>query len=547
MKRRVPLFPLLLTFTLFACKGPDRPDPLGPRATGSIAGIVTIDGEPAPGIVVTLELGQKTVTGADGSYSFTNLPVGEYYSVMVTGYPDDVEFRFPIQIALLNKKDEVVWVDFSGTRVALGTIEGTVTIDGAPAPGFTVIASGPIADGPRLLSAVTDVAGKYSIAEVPPATYSVYVLEPPPGVEFLEPLKIVDVARGEVKFVPFIGRRLRGVITGRVGVRSASGGEEPLADVSVQITHVTETDMLYATTDAAGLYAFDGIREGKWTIQIGGWDEETIGFDETTAEVEITEENPSVSHEFWGFYRPGTVRGTVTLDGAPAAGAAVRILAADLIEYPTATDGSGAYVFESVPAGAATVSVALDGDPECEAHPRLVIVPPAGEVVADFTCTTPPPPEPVSFSMSDVDRAPGPVGMLTAVFTFARLPDNTVVGPVEVQTGSGGNYFLEPDKLFADYPGFLVVRPIGFDWNVYSRAAVRLSNLSGVGPQCQILLALIDEFFLPFAPVTSHSFGESLEIELTANARGLRIGFFPVTPGACQGAYFALRGGTFQP
>lgn len=107
------------------------------EAASVLRGVVTIEGEPAPGLALGVEgpWSAEILSGADGTWEIPNLPAGDY-TVTLSGYdPSEVQFPTAVQEGVLEGGGSAQ-VDFHGTRVQPNTAP-VVTIL-SPASGSTV-------------------------------------------------------------------------------------------------------------------------------------------------------------------------------------------------------------------------------------------------------------------------------------------------------------------------------------------------------------------------------------------------------------------------
>jgi hypothetical protein len=137
-----------------------------PPISGVLSGVVTnlLTGAPIPGATVRLD-GFAATTDAAGAYSISGVPPGSY----------QVEASAPGFIA---QTQPVVIQATVGSQLsfALRPLPGALTgvvrslVTGAPLPGATVRLNG--------FTAITDAAGAYSIADIPPGSYQVEASAP---------------------------------------------------------------------------------------------------------------------------------------------------------------------------------------------------------------------------------------------------------------------------------------------------------------------------------------------------------------------------------
>lgn len=146
------------------------------KASSSIRGQVTIEGEGLAGVTVSLHGGpdnvsDTTMTDAAGQYSFTNLRAGNY-RVGVSGYDD---FAYAFEVTSQNVTlgdDETAVVPFVGVLLRGQSIRGRVSVEGKGLEGVTVTLS---ITGFEPIRAVTDANGQYGFDGLAAGNYTVSI------------------------------------------------------------------------------------------------------------------------------------------------------------------------------------------------------------------------------------------------------------------------------------------------------------------------------------------------------------------------------------
>ncbi|MFD3807156.1 S8 family serine peptidase [Streptomyces sp. NPDC058611] len=131
-------------------------------AIGALGGTVRSGGEPVAGVKVTADgpIDRTTTTGADGSYAFASLSVGEYALTAS-------KFGYGQQSATATVTENATATgDFTLIQAASGKLTGTVSSAAGPAAGATVT----LADTP--VTATTDAQGRFEVT-LPHGTYTV--------------------------------------------------------------------------------------------------------------------------------------------------------------------------------------------------------------------------------------------------------------------------------------------------------------------------------------------------------------------------------------
>jgi len=140
----------------------------------SIVGAATLDGDPFDGLAVTLSGEEDGAAESDaaGEFAFGGLPPGSY---VVTPQPPAGIVCTPASGTLEVGEGETRSIGFECT--ALGTVEGTVTLDGAPFPDVSIAIA-----GAATASTVTDLQGSFAFTALPAGQVSVAIGSVPAGV-----------------------------------------------------------------------------------------------------------------------------------------------------------------------------------------------------------------------------------------------------------------------------------------------------------------------------------------------------------------------------
>ena len=158
-------------------------------------------------------------------------------------------------------------MSFDGTYLRTASIQGRVSIEGEGLEGVTVsLTGGP--DGVRQTT-ITDASGRYSFVRLHAGDYGVGISGYPDDYEFEVTSQNVSLGPGETAIVPFEGVSLvTSGVSGRVSSEGMglSGVLVALSRRTADVTANTVASGLYTFTDAGGLYAFDGLDAGGYTI-----------------------------------------------------------------------------------------------------------------------------------------------------------------------------------------------------------------------------------------------------------------------------------------
>ncbi len=333
-----------LPLALMACGEDVAPPP----PTGSVAGQVSIEGQGADGVSVTLSSGAATATAGGGSYRFDGVEPGSY-TVSISGFPAEASFDATSMPVTVGETGGTATVDFSGSYIRTASVRGSVTVEGDGLAGVTVRLSG-MSDA----EAMTDASGQYSFTGLRAGRYSVEISGfDSDEVGFSSTSGSADLGVGDTEVVSFDGTYLRTAgIRGQVSVEGSG-----LAGVTVSLSG--EGDDRTATTDAGGQYAFSKLRAGDYSVAVSGYDADAIGFDATSQSVTVAL-GETANVRFDGAYlRTSGVVGQVSVAGMGLADVAVTLASADMDSMTDTTDASGFYSFSALAAGDYTVSITV--------------------------------------------------------------------------------------------------------------------------------------------------------------------------------------------
>jgi hypothetical protein len=311
-------------------------------ANSVIRGTVSVEGSGLPGVSVTLtgKESRSGVTDASGRYEFSGLTSGAY-TVAIGGLPAGVSFPSSSQSVTLGV-NATRTVDFQGTYIRTSSIVGTVTVDGSGLAGVTVTIS-----GTESRSTTTGPTGAYSLTGLRAGTYTATISGFPEGVSFPLTSRNATVGVGQQAVLDFAGTIIRNSsISGTVTVAGS-----PLGGVTVTLGGPQTGSVV---TNASGLYAFTGLRNGSYTVTVSNFPA-GITFPSTTQNVSLGV-NDARTVDFPGSYiLTSSVLGTVTAGGMPLAGVTVSLTGAE--SRVTSTNASGDYQFAGLRSGSYTVTI----------------------------------------------------------------------------------------------------------------------------------------------------------------------------------------------
>ncbi|WP_377890517.1 collagen binding domain-containing protein [Alkalihalobacillus sp. R86527] len=311
---------------------------------GNLAGTVTSGGSPVAGakVAISNNIGQEilaTTTDAAGEYTLNNVQPGHYIlTVTADGY----------QSQSIGK--DVISNDTSTENFALapnpGTVEGTVTSDGAPIAGATVDIIG--STGLVVASATTDAAGQCVINRLAPGSYR-FRAKAASYQTFNVGFSVLagQTAEVEIDLLPNPGS-----VEGRV---KDEDDNDDLVGCTIKITNSFGLTIANATTDANGRFSVGSLAPGNYvcTFASDGHGAKNFGFyirsDETT------------TLDCFLKRLTGVLAGTVLSDGTPVGGAKIDVVANNIVVAKTIANDDGTYTIRGLSPGRYTCIFTADG------------------------------------------------------------------------------------------------------------------------------------------------------------------------------------------
>ena len=355
-----------------------------------------------------------TTTDANGAYSFSKLPAGDYTVKVVkdgaltdldqTEDPDGTKDSASGVISLSN--DHRTRTDVNFGYIANNSINGTIYRDGdrdgkkgdteGRYSGVTVQLLD--ASGNVVATTTTDKDGKYSFEHLPDGTYSVKVVkdgaladtdqtgDPDNKLDNAsEPITLDEKnpTKGDVDFGYVPNNTIKGTVYRDDNRDKMIDGDEPgLERVSVQLLDEDGNVIQTLDTDADGNYAFQHLPDGKYTVKVvrpssikdyDQTEDPDATIDDTSAVYTMGPENSLQEKVNFGYvpdysiagrvYRDFDKSGSYTDGEETFSGVTVDLLdASGNVVATTTTDRDGKYSFEKLPAGTYRVKVHPDGD-----------------------------------------------------------------------------------------------------------------------------------------------------------------------------------------
>lgn len=340
--KRIKVLSLAALVAFAACDEGTEPV-VAPPVTGTITGVVTIEGTARSGVSVTLSSGAAATTDASGAYSFAGVNAGTY-TVTISGFPTDATFSTTTKGATITTAGQVATVNFDGAFVRTSAIIGSVGAGGRGLAGVRVALSGASTSG---VTANTDGNGQFAFGGLRAGSYTVTISNFDSGqYTFGTTSSTVNVGVGATQSVSFTGQLLAtSTISGTVTIEGAA---------AAGVTATLSTGAV-ATTSATGAYSFGNLTAGSYTVTISGFPADAQ-FETVARTVTIPSAGSTVNANFSGtFIRTATLNGLVTVGGMGVGGVTVSISGAGTATQNT--DANGLYSFSGLRAGSYTITI----------------------------------------------------------------------------------------------------------------------------------------------------------------------------------------------
>ncbi len=321
-------------------------------ALGSVSGTVkNSDGNPLENVDISLSVeGYTTKTASDGTYGFTNVPVGDY--TVTAAAPADMEPVGENTLTVTVEEDKTAAADFTFKAIIhYGSVSGTVKdSDGTPLENVEISLS---AEG---YTTKTASDGTYGFTGVPVGDYTVTAAAPADMEPVGENTLTVTVEEDKTAAADFTFKAT--VHYGSVSGTVKDSDGTPLENVEVSLSAEGYT----TKTASDGTYGFTGVPVGDYTVTAAApADMEPVGENTLTVTVE-EDKTAAADFTFKATVHYGSVSGTVKdSDGIPFENVEISLSAEG---YTTKTASDGTYGFDNVPVGEYTVTAAAPADME---------------------------------------------------------------------------------------------------------------------------------------------------------------------------------------
>ena len=355
-----------------------------------------------------------TTTDANGAYSFSKLPAGDYTVKVVkdgaltdldqTEDPDSTKDSASGVISLSN--DHRTETDVNFGYIANNSINGAIYRDGdrdgrkggteGRYSGVTVQLLDK--DGKVIATTTTDKDGKYSFEHLPDGTYSVKVVkdgaladadqtgDPDNKLDNAsEPITLNEdnPTKGDVDFGYVPNNTITGTVYRDDNRDKTINGDEPgLERVSVQLLDEDGNVLQTLDTAADGTYAFQHLPDGTYTVKVvrssaikdyDQTEDPDATVDDTSAVYTMGPGHSLQENVNFGYvpdysiagrvYRDADKSGSYTDGEETFSGVTVDLLDKEgNVVGTTTTDADGTYSFTKLPAGTYRVKVHPDGD-----------------------------------------------------------------------------------------------------------------------------------------------------------------------------------------
>ncbi len=226
-----------------------------------------------------------------------------------------------------------------------GSIAGQVMIESQGADGVSVtLSSG--------ATATTAGGGSYRFDNIEPGTYTVSIAGFPAEASFDATSMSVTVGTtGGTATANFSGTYIRTAsVRGSVTVEGTG-----LAGVTVSLSGMADNQ---ATTSATGEYSFTGLRAGRYSVQISGFDADEVAFSSISGTAEVGVGDTKVVSFDGTYLRTAGITGRVSVEGTGLEGVTVSLSGGES-NQSTQTDAGGLFSFTRLRAG--DYSVAISG------------------------------------------------------------------------------------------------------------------------------------------------------------------------------------------
>ena len=327
--------------------------------TAMVSGRVTIAGDPMKDVTVTLTGDHapddnSRMTGDYGMYEFDDLRKGDY-TLTISGY-DAVDYEFePTRESFALELGGEETKNFTGKALRTATVMGYVTVEDAPLPGIgvTLIKVVSATSGEIVGAKATGADGGYTFGPLLAGAYQVRIAGYDDEHDFaagdMQGTAVMTDSTATVNFAATIIRTA--MVSGMVTIDG-----EAMKDIEVTLTGKHAPDDNSRMTDDDGMYEFDELRKGAYTVTMTNPDTAKYSFPapETPVNLSVGQPQPGISFAGTRLKR-ASISGQVHADGDPVANVTVT-LSGDATGEDM-TDANGEYNFPGLAIGSYTVTI----------------------------------------------------------------------------------------------------------------------------------------------------------------------------------------------
>ena len=253
----------------------------------------------------------------------------------------------------------------------IGELIGVVSVGANPINGATITLT-----GPESRNTTTGTTGNYAFADLTPGTYTATAA----ATNFNCPPVSATIVAFQTTTRNIVCTPQPGTVNGTVRLELA-----PLAGVTITAQQGTNT-VGTTTTASDGTYTIPNLLPGAYTIAMTP---PSNAICPTTQRDVTVQSNLTTTADFDCTTAPGSVTGTVRVDGAGQSGVTVTLTQGSTTIGTATTGAGGTYTIANVPPGVYTASITPPAGTVCVANSQSVTVQANAGATADFDCTIP--------------------------------------------------------------------------------------------------------------------------------------------------------------